>query len=96
MGAEGDLSFTPDSSNADFDYEEPFHSCVLYYHAHDPILPIDPDIENASKPDHSDVDASPFGISIIEGDISCVASHMKRSSCRAAHWIPPSQGSHGE
>ncbi|PBK85379.1 hypothetical protein ARMGADRAFT_1087556 [Armillaria gallica] len=82
MGAEGDLSFTPDSSSADFDYEEPFHSCGLYYHAHGPILLIDPDIKNASKPDHSDVDASPFGISIIEGDRSCVATHMKRSSCR--------------
>ncbi|PBK85378.1 hypothetical protein ARMGADRAFT_1067043 [Armillaria gallica] len=71
MGAEGRLVvFTPDSSSADFDYEEPFHSCVLYYHAHDPILPIDPDVENASKPDHSDVDASPFGTSIIEDSLA--------------------------
>ncbi|KAK0447297.1 hypothetical protein EV421DRAFT_1733843 [Armillaria borealis] len=55
MGAEGDLSFTPDSSSADFDYGGPLHSCYLYHHTHGPIFPIDPDVENASKTDRSDV-----------------------------------------
>ncbi|KAK0447309.1 hypothetical protein EV421DRAFT_2017567 [Armillaria borealis] len=92
MGAEGDLSFTPDSSSADFNYEGPLHSCDLYYHTHGPIFPIDPDVENASKTDHSDVDALAFGISILEHDKSCVATGMKPSSCRTAHLIPQSQG----
>ncbi|PBK61195.1 hypothetical protein ARMSODRAFT_1089885 [Armillaria solidipes] len=74
MGDEGDLLFTLDSSSADFDYEGPFHSCDSYYHAHGPIFPIDPDVETARKTDHSDVDASSFGISILSCDKFCVAT----------------------
>ncbi|KAK0229767.1 hypothetical protein EDD85DRAFT_849666 [Armillaria nabsnona] len=89
MGAEGDLSFTPDCTTG-FDYDVPFNPCDLYYHPRGPIFPIDPDVENAS---HSDIDSvSPFRTSILERDKSCVAAGMNPSSCRDAHLIPQSQG----
>ncbi|KAK0443348.1 uncharacterized protein EV420DRAFT_1027101 [Desarmillaria tabescens] len=93
MGAEGSLSFDPDST--EFDYDAPLRPCDLYYHAHGPIFPIDPDLENASKTSYSTglSDSSPLKTLILERDESCVATNIDASYCRAAHLIVQSQGS---
>ncbi|KAK0205828.1 hypothetical protein DFS33DRAFT_1380908 [Desarmillaria ectypa] len=95
IGAEGDLSIDPNSTDfTGFDYDAPLHPYDLYYHIHGRIFPIDPDFENDSVSTQSELlsRSSRFRASIVRRDESCVITHADARYCEAAHIIGHSKG----
>ncbi|KAF8888174.1 hypothetical protein CPB84DRAFT_1733273 [Gymnopilus junonius] len=99
VGAEGDLSFSPDFRDiADYNSGPPYEPTVLYYHINDDekrkIFPVDPNITRTRVT--SSVATSrraEFCSEVAERDGNrCVFTEMDADSCNAVHLIAHSKG----
>ena len=98
VGAQGDLSFSPDSPHdvVEYDHDLPSESADLYYHTSDAekqrMFPVDPDMGRTTITSSDATSRMPyFHSGVVERDGACVLTGIE-SYCDAVHLLPHSKG----
>ncbi|KAN0092517.1 hypothetical protein V8E55_003301 [Tylopilus felleus] len=98
VGAQGDLSFSPDSPHdvVEYDHDLPSESANLYYHTSDAekqrMFPADPDMGRTTITSSDPTTRVDLRSQVIERDGTCVLTRFHSPFCDAAHLLPHSKG----
>ncbi|KAN0097128.1 hypothetical protein V8E55_001574 [Tylopilus felleus] len=98
VGAQGDLSFSPDSPHdvVEYDHDLPSESANLYYHTSDAekqrMFPADPDMGHTTITSSDPTTRVDLRSQVIERDGTCVLTRFHSFNCDAAHLLPHSKG----